>query len=124
MFAHMLMQDALGLPCGWAATHEVRGIDGNARRFAFRWFGHPWEAVLNWTDPSRAAQRIVSAGIIRSVGTLGSALAGFGLKPYIGLTPNSGALASPQEAAQPASFGRGFLLPVVIVPDVVRLISH
>lgn len=102
MFAPALVQDSMGLPGGWAATHEVRGLDGNARRFVFRWFGRPWEPVFNWADPSRAAQRIVSAGIIRGVGELGSALAGFRLKPYLGLTPETGAALSLEEAAQPA----------------------
>lgn len=102
MFAPLLVQDSMDLPSGWAATHEVRGLDGKARRFVFRWFEQPWEPVLNWADPSRAAQRIVSAGIIRRTGELGSALAGFSLKPYLGLMPASETPLSLEEAAQPA----------------------
>lgn len=101
-FSPRLEQDRLGLPGGWAATQEVRGIDGAGRRFLYRWYGSPHEAVFNWYDPERSAQRIASAAVLRAIGQLGSALAGIRLAPFAGLAPASPQALSLEEALYPA----------------------
>ena len=72
-------------PGGWAATGEVRGQDGLVRRWVFRWHETPARPLLNWDDPSGAAQRIFSGSVIRQVGVLRQALAGLRLEPLLGL---------------------------------------
>lgn len=85
-----LLQDDLGVACGWAATGEVRGFDAQIRRFAYRYFGDPDRPVLNWTDPSSAARQVGSASIIQTVGKWGAALTGTSLLPLAGLAPGTG----------------------------------
>ena len=85
-----LLQDDLGVPCGWAATGEVRGFDAQVRRFVYRYFYEPDMPTLNWTDPSSAARRVASASIIQTVGKWGSALTGTSLLPLAGLVPGTG----------------------------------
>lgn len=101
-FSPWLEQDRLGLPGGWGATQEVRGIDGTGRRFLYRWYGSPHEAVFNWYDPGRSAQRIASAAVLRAVGQMGSALAGIRLAPFAGLAPASPEPLALEEALYPA----------------------
>lgn len=88
LFAPVFTQEAqLNLPGGWAATGEVRGIDGQLRRFAYRYYNNPHRAVLNWSDPSAAGRRVVSGSIVRSVGELGAAFVGTSFLPLSGLMP-------------------------------------
>lgn len=78
---------------GWAATAEIRGVDGSARRWAYRYHGSPEFPVLNWEDPSRAARRVMAASAIQNVGLQGSAIVGLNLESLFGLeadTPDSG----------------------------------
>jgi len=72
-------------PGGWAATGEIRGSDGQLRRWVFRYHAQPTRPVLNWEDPSGAAQRILSGSIIQQVGVLRQALAGIHIDPLFGL---------------------------------------
>ena len=88
LFAPVFTQEAqLHLPGGWAATGEVRGIDGQLRRFVYRYYNNPHRAVLNWADPSAAGRRVMSGSIVRSVGELGSAFVGTSFLPLAGLMP-------------------------------------
>jgi hypothetical protein len=73
------------VPGGWAATGEIRCNDGQLRRWVFRWHKEPTRPMLNWDDPSGAAQRILSGSVIRQVGVLRQALAGVHIEPLIGL---------------------------------------
>jgi trehalose synthase len=73
-----------GNPLRWAVTGEVRGIDGELRRWAYLAHEVPTRPVLNWTDPSAAARRIMSGSVIRQTGELGTALAGLTLQPFSG----------------------------------------
>ncbi|MDR1241837.1 MAG: hypothetical protein LBM00_03495 [Deltaproteobacteria bacterium] len=72
-------------PSGWAATGGVRGVDGNLRRWVYRYFGDHKRPVLNWADPSATARQILNAGVIRQVGIFGNALSGYSVQPFIGL---------------------------------------
>ncbi|MCL2123539.1 MAG: hypothetical protein FWH34_05565 [Desulfovibrionaceae bacterium] len=70
---------------GWAATGEIRCNDGQLRRWVFRYHQQPARPLLNWEDPSGAAQRILSGSIIQQVGVLRQALAGIHIDPLFGL---------------------------------------
>lgn len=72
-------------PGGWAATGEVRGTDGQIRRWVYRFADDPQRPVLLWQDPSGQARRIFSAAIIRHTGLQGQALAGLRLEALFGL---------------------------------------
>lgn len=83
----ILLRDALkwAEPGGWAATGEVRGTDGQIRRWVYRYADDPQRPVLLWQDPSGQARRILSAAIIRHTGLQGQALAGLRLEALLGL---------------------------------------
>ena len=70
---------------GWAATAAITGVDAMARRWVYRYHGAPAYAVLNWEDPSRAANRILSGSAVRQVGMLGQSLVGMKFDAFHGL---------------------------------------
>lgn len=82
---------------GWAATGVVRGIDGNNYRWVYRYYKTPEQAILNWEDPSKAANRILSGSAVRQVGLQGQALIGLRFKAFQGLDP------APEASAQGAA---------------------
>lgn len=75
---------------GWAATTAITGIDGQARRWVYRYHINPTFAVLNWEDPSRAANRIFSGSVVRQVGMQGQSLIGLKLDAFHGLEAGTG----------------------------------
>ncbi|MFV0421320.1 hypothetical protein [Oleidesulfovibrio sp.] len=77
-------------PLRWAVTGEVRGIDGELRRWVYLAHKSPSRPVLNWNDPSAAAKRVFSGSIIRQVGELGTALAGLDLTAFAGAVVDEG----------------------------------
>ena len=72
-------------PGGWAATGEVRGADGQIRRWVYRFNGSVSRPVLLWQDPSGQARRIFSAAVIRHTGLQRQTLAGLRLEALMGL---------------------------------------
>lgn len=72
-------------PGGWAVTGEVRGADGQVRRWVYRYSGNALRPVLLWQDPSGQARRIFSAAVIRHTGLQQQTLAGLRLEPLMGL---------------------------------------
>lgn len=88
-------RDALSWVCqsGWACTGEIRGADGQPRRWVYRYSGDHLRPVLFWQDPSGQARRIFSAAIIRHVGLQRQSLAGLRMEALLGLD------ATPQEQA-------------------------
>ncbi len=99
-----LAQDSqiTGADRGWAVTGLINGIDGNSRRWAYRYYYSPDRPVLNWEDPSATAKRILSGSAVREVGMLGGALLGLNLEPFQGLeagAPKSGYSGEPAIAA-------------------------
>lgn len=83
-------QDVTPLPGrtgAWAATPEIVGVDGVARRWVYRYAGTPRRPVLNWDDPSGAARRVLAAGIIRQVGLLHQPLVGLSVEALWGQDP-------------------------------------
>lgn len=75
----------LGHKGGWAATGKIRGVDGNTRRWVYRYYQDPRYPVLNWEDPSQTAHRILSGSAVRQVGLQGQALIGLRFEPFQGL---------------------------------------
>lgn len=89
-----LMRDRLSwaAPSGWAATGEVRGVDGQLRRWVYRHGPGVARPVLNWQDPGGQARRIFSAASIRQTGLEGQTLTGLRLEALMGLdVPPAGA---------------------------------
>ena len=78
------------LDSGWAATTAIAGIDGQIRRWVYRYNRNPNFAVLNWEDPSRAANRILSGSVVRQVGMQGQSLIGLKLDAFHGLEAGTG----------------------------------
>lgn len=72
-------------PGGWAATGEVRGVDGRLRRWVYRGHGPAELPVLSWDDPSGGARKALSASVIRQIGVLRHTLAGIHMEPLAGL---------------------------------------
>lgn len=85
---------------GWAATTSITGIDGMARRWVYRYHTTPSFAVLNWEDPSRSANRILSGSVVRQVGMQGQSLIGLKLDAFHGLEAGTGH--SPEHDLGPA----------------------
>jgi len=83
----LLYRDRLpwATPGGWAVTGEVRGADGQNRRWVYRYQGHPLRPVLLWQDPSGRARRIFSAAAIQHVGLQRQSLAGLRMEALMGL---------------------------------------
>ena len=84
-----MVGDALG-GSGWAATATISGVDGQVRRWVYRYDKDPSYAVLNWEDPSRAASRILSGSAVRQVGMLGQSLIGLQFDAFHGVEAGSG----------------------------------
>ncbi len=55
-------------PAGWAVTGPEPGTDGRTRRWAYLFHESLFRPILNPEDPSGAARRLLSAGIIRQTG--------------------------------------------------------
>lgn len=72
-------------PGGWAATGEIRGADGQIRRWVYRYADDVLRPVLLWQDPSCQARRLLSAAIIQHTGLQGQTLAGLRLEALMGL---------------------------------------
>lgn len=98
-----LMRDDLAwaAPSGWAATGEVRGVDGQPRRWVYRHGPDPRLPVLHWQDPSGRARRIFSAASIRQTGLEGQTLTGLRFEALLGLdvAPEGGAAAADPDRA-------------------------
>lgn len=69
----------------WAATPIIEGIDGVERRFVYRYHGDVQRPLLQWDDPSKNAQRILSASIIRTIGNQQQTLGGLYPEAWVGL---------------------------------------
>lgn len=82
-----LMRDRLAwaAPSGWAVTGEVRGVDGQVRRWVYRHGPEVAQPVLHWQDPSGRARRIFSAASIRQTGLEGQTLTGLRFEAFLGL---------------------------------------
>ena len=104
---------AWAAPSGWAATGEVRGIDGQIRRWVYRYWQDTRRPVLHWEDPSGRARRILSAASIRQTGLEGQTLTGIRIEALLGLdvmedvAANGGASSSQATAIDRAALAPG-----------------
>ncbi|MEG2173217.1 MAG: hypothetical protein RRY29_08130 [Desulfovibrionaceae bacterium] len=82
-----LLRDTLpwATPGAWAATPPIEGIDGVERRFVYRFYDSVQRPVLQWDDPSKNAQRILSASIIRTIGNQQQTIGGLYPEAWVGL---------------------------------------
>jgi trehalose synthase len=56
----------------WSATAIVRGVDGQDRRWAYLHIFKQGQPSLNWSDPSYAAHRLITADMLHSLKVLGA----------------------------------------------------
>ena len=100
LLPELLTRDLLSwsTPGGWAVTGEVRGTDGQTRRWIYRYSGDVSRPVLLWQAPSGQARRIFSAAVIRHTGMQRQTLTGVKLETLMGL-----------DARQTSSAGKGSL---------------
>src|SRR5262249_6980274 len=75
---------------GWSATGEIRGVDGVARRWVYLHYFKPGQPVLNWLDPSCAAQEVVAGDIVRKLDDLGTKIVRLDAVPFLGIEPQAG----------------------------------
>ena len=96
-----LWRDVLTWPTegGWAVTGAVRGVDGQVRRWAYRYSGTVFRPVLLWQDPSAHARRVWSAAIIHHTGLQRQTLAGLRLEALMGLDARSDTAVPPSADA-------------------------
>ena len=55
----------------WSATDVVRGVDGKDRRWVYLHIFKQGQPSLNWSDPSFAAHRLITADMLHSLEILG-----------------------------------------------------
>jgi trehalose synthase len=75
---------------GWSATGEVLGVDGKVRRWVFLHVFKPGQPVLNWLDPTSAAQQAIDGDVVRTVVDLGAKVVRMDAVPFLGLAPRKG----------------------------------
>ena len=56
----------------WSVTDIVRGVDGQDRRWAYLHIFKEGQPSLNWSDPSFAAHRLLTADLLHSLQVLGT----------------------------------------------------
>ena len=86
-----LVRESLALPhipVKWYATNVVKDIDGNSRRYVYLGYGSEARPLLNWNDPSGAAQRIISGSLIQEIGMQHSAMVSVRVSPLFGIEPD------------------------------------
>lgn len=86
-----LVREKLALPhtpIKWYATNVVKDVDGNSRRYVYLGYGSEARPLLNWNDPSGAAQRIISGSLIQEIGMQHSAMVSVRVSPLFGIEPD------------------------------------
>jgi trehalose synthase len=75
---------------GWSATGEVEGVDGKLRRWVYMHYFKPGQPVLDWLDPSCAAQQVAAGNVVRTFDSLGASVARLDAIPFLGIEPKPG----------------------------------
>ncbi len=73
------------VPCGYAATGSVLGLDGQTRRYVYRYHGSPLQPVLDWQHPAGQARSLLAASAIQTTGVFRQTLAGLAVSALAGL---------------------------------------
>ena len=72
---------------GWSATGEIEGVDGKLRRWVYLHYFKPGQPVLDWLDPSCAAQQVVAGNVVRVLDSLGAKVVRLDAVPFLGIEP-------------------------------------
>jgi trehalose synthase len=75
---------------GWSATGEIEGVDGKMRRWVYLHYFKPGQPVLDWLDPSCAAQQVISGNVVRALDSLGAKVVRLDAVPFLGIEPKPG----------------------------------
>jgi len=75
---------------GWSATGEIPGVDGKVRRWVYLHVFKPGQPVLNWLDPTSAAQDAIDGDLVRTIVDLGAKVVRMDAVPFLGLAPQEG----------------------------------
>src|SRR3954447_24319772 len=75
---------------GWSATGEIEGVDGKLRRWVYLHYFKPGQPVLDWLDPSCAAQQVVAGNVVRTIDDLGAMVLRLDAVPFLGIEPKRG----------------------------------
>ena len=75
---------------GWSASGEVRGADGQVRRWAYLHYFKPAQPALNWLDPSFAGPRALAGDIVRTVHERKTKVVRLDAVPFLGIEPLRG----------------------------------
>ena len=75
---------------GWSATGEIEGVDGKTRRWVYLHYFKPGQPVLDWLDPSCAAQQVIAGNVVRTLDSLGAKVVRFDAVPFLGIEPKPG----------------------------------
>jgi len=75
---------------GWSATGKILGVDGKTRRWVYLHFFKPGQPVLNWLDPSCAAQQAIAGDVVRTVDDLGARVVRLDAVPFLGIERQEG----------------------------------
>src|SRR5262249_48344725 len=72
---------------GWSATAEIEGVDGKSRRWVYLHYFKPGQPVLDWLDPSCAAQQVAAGNVVNVFEGLGASVARLDAIPFLGIEP-------------------------------------
>jgi trehalose synthase len=75
---------------GWSASGEITGVDGKVRRWVYLHVFKPGQPVLNWLDPTSAAQQAIDGDVVRTVVDLGAKVVRMDAVPFLGVAPQEG----------------------------------
>jgi maltose alpha-D-glucosyltransferase/alpha-amylase len=75
---------------GWSTSGAVRGADGKVRRWVFLHYFKQGQPVLNWLDPSFAAQRAIAGDVVRTVYQRHTRVVRLDAVPFLGLESKPG----------------------------------
>jgi trehalose synthase len=74
---------------GWSATPEVVGVDGKTRRWVYLHVFKPSQPVLNWLDPSFAANRSQYGDTARHIVGRGTTFLRLDAVPFTAIDPDT-----------------------------------
>ena len=104
---------------GWSATGEIEGVDGKLRRWVYLHYFKPGQPVLDWLDPSCAAQQVVAGNVVRTIDDLGAKVLRLDAVPFLGIEPKAGQCHSVPLSASVVDFE--YKLPRIYDAETWRL---
>jgi len=74
---------------GWSASGEIEGADAKWRRWVYLHYFKPGQPVLDWLDPSCAAQQAITGNVVQVVDRLGAKVLRLDAVPFLGIEPKT-----------------------------------